>query len=564
MNVVLVALNAKYSHSSLALRYLKHYLQPEFPSVKALEFNINQDPAMMLTEIVVENPDVVGFSCYIWNIELILPLVSNLRKVSPHTTIILGGPEVSFDTEHWLQSYPAIDYVIAGEGEEALRRFLEEWKQVGGKLGSEQLSSIPGLVFREGSAVISNPQELMDLASIPPIYTGDLSALQNKIVYYETTRGCPYSCAYCLSSVMGGVRKFPMERSQEELRLLAATGVEQVRFVDRTFNYDAKRAYELLQFMIELDTETRFQLEVSGDLLTQPILELLQSAPENRFQFEIGVQSTNEATLDRVTRRSDLDKLQEIVAFLKEKTTVRVLLDLIAGLPEEGFWRFGESFDYVYALKPDRIHLGFLKLLRGSALREEAENFGCIFTERAPYEVLGTDHLSYRELARLKVIEDLVDKFYGTRFERSLEYLCREGRSPFGFFNDLAEKWEAKGYHLLNHSLGGLYQILWELYGVESEGSHPDLLPWLCYDFRLNEARQMTPAWMGGRQDRTLENELIQSGRIYELLPGLEELRPREIGRRIFVEALHFASGTERLLFYFPPGSTVARVFPLE
>ena len=565
MNVVLVALNAKYSHSSLALRYLKHYLQPEYPSVKTLEFNINQDPGMILTELVKQNPDVIGFSCYIWNIELILPIVSNLKKVSPGTTIILGGPEVSFDTEYWLQTYPAIDYLIAGEGEEALRRFLEEWEGVYGKLGNSQLESIPGLVYRDvvTGEVVANPQELLDLATIPPIYTGDLGELRNKIVYYETTRGCPYSCAYCLSSVMGGVRKFPLERSLEELRLLAASGVEQVRFVDRTFNYDAKRAYGLLRFMMELETETRFQLEVSGDLLTPEILELLQHAPENRFQFEIGVQSTNEATLRRVTRGSDLDKLQEIVEFLKKKTTVRVLLDLIAGLPEEGFWRFGESFDYVYSLRPDSIHLGFLKLLRGSALREDAESFGCIYRERAPYEVLSTDDLSYLELARLKLIEDLVDKFYGPRFERSLDYLCRDGRSPFVFFNELAEKWEAKGYHLLNHSGGALYEMLWELCGVEAIDTHPDLLPWLCHDFRLNEARQMTPVWMGGRQDRSLENELIQSGRILEILPELEGLRPRDIGRRIFVETLAFTHGTEHWLYYFSPGCQVAQVFPL-
>ncbi|HKM42981.1 MAG TPA: DUF4080 domain-containing protein [Limnochordia bacterium] len=566
MKVVLVALNAKYSHSSLALRYLLHYLKPEFPLVKTLEFNINQDPGVVLAELALEKPDVVGFSCYIWNIELILPLISNLRKVSPETTIILGGPEVSFDTEYWLKRYPAIDYLIAGEGEEALRRFLQEWERAGGELESSKLKDLPGLVYRQGigDEVITNPQEPLDLATIPPIYTGDLASLQDKIVYYETTRGCPYACAYCLSSVMGRVRKFPMARSLEELSRLADCGVEQVRFVDRTFNYDAKRAYQLLQFMIDLETETRFQLEVSGDLLTDPILELLQTAPKNRFQFEIGVQSTNEVTLQRVTRKTDLRKLRKIVQFLKEKTTVRVLLDLIAGLPEEGFWRFGESFDYVYSLQPDRIHLGFLKLLRGSALREEATSFGCLYTDHAPYEVLTTDDLSFEEIARLKVIEDLVDKFYGLRFERSLEYLQREGRSPFAFFNELAEKWEAKGYHLVSHSLGGLYKILWELCGVDAEGSDPDLLAWLRHDFRLNEPRQMTPVWMGGRQDRSLENELIQSGRILEFLPELEGLRPREIGRRIFVETLSFTQRTEDLLFYFRPGCKIARTFPLE
>ncbi|NMB02218.1 MAG: DUF4080 domain-containing protein [Firmicutes bacterium] len=560
MKIVLVAVNATYSHSSLALRYLKHYCQPHFANLETVEFNINQNPDTMLAELALKQPDVIGFSCYIWNIELILPLLSNLRKVCPRTTIILGGPEVSFDTEHWLTNYEAIDYLIAGEGEEALLSFLQALKRGGGMLEDESLRAIPGLVYRgETGEIVANPQVPLDLATLPPIYTGDLSELENKIVYYETTRGCPYKCAYCLSSVMGRVRKFPEKRSKEELAKLAQAGVQQVRFVDRTFNYDAQRAYELLKFMIDLDTTTRFQLEVSGDILTEPILELLQTAPENRFQFEIGVQSTHLATLEAVSRRTDLDKLAEVVRFLKEKTTVRVLLDLIAGLPEEGFWRFGESFDYVYNLKPDRIHLGFLKLLRGSRLRQVAADFGCAYTERAPYEVLYTKDLSFAEIQRLKTIEDLVEKYALPRFEKSLAYLLREGRSPFAFFNKFAEKWEAANYHWLNHSLVGRYRILWEFFGSDN----PDLLPWLTFDFRRSESRQVTPEWMGGRSDRSLENELIQSGVIVELLPELASFGPREIGRMIAVEELHFKEGTQKILFYYPSTEEKTRTLRL-
>ncbi len=559
MKVVLVALNAKYSHSSLALRYLKAYCAPQFPNLETLEFNINQDPKAILADLASRGPDVVGFSCYIWNIELILPLVSNLRKVCPKTTIILGGPEVSYDTDYWLRRYEDIDFLIAGEGEEALLRFLDEFMTTQGYLTPNQLGTIPGLVYRHGEKVVTNPQEPLDLASIPPIYAGDLMDLHNKIVYYETTRGCPYACAYCLSSVMGRVRKFPEARSRDELSRLASVGVEQVRFVDRTFNYDAKRAFELLKFMMELDTTTRFQLEVSGDILTEEILDLLRAAPENRFQFEIGVQSTNEDTLQAVSRRTDLQRLGEVVKFLKEETTVRVLLDLICGLPKEGFWRFGESFDYVYSLKPDRIHLGFLKLLRGSRLRIEAESFDCVYTEEAPYEVLSTKDLSFSEISRLKIIEDLVDKFYGPRFEHTLDYLCGDVLSPFAFFNEFAKRWEGAGHHWLNHSLFGLYRILWELFGED----HPDLLPWLCHDFRRNEPRKVTPEWMGGRSDRMLENELIQSGRILNILPELEDLGPRDIGRRIFVEILNFEEGTKKVLYYFPSERTAALTFDL-
>ncbi len=560
MKVVLVAVNATYSHSSLALRYLSAYCRDQFPNLETVEYNINQNPDLMLADLARRRPDVVGFSCYIWNIELILPLIANLRKVSPRTVIVLGGPEVSFDTEYWLGTYPAVDYIIAGEGERGLQALLQALDEHPGALEPPELASVPGLVYRGEGGVHQNGQEPLDLADLPLIYTGDLSGLKNKIVYYETTRGCPFRCAYCLSSVMGPVRKFPLERSKQELRLLAEVGLEQVRFVDRTFNYDAGRAYELLEFMIGLNTKTRFQLEVSGDILTEPVLQLLKKAPKNRFQFEIGVQSTHEPTLEAVARRSDLERLKQVVQFLLEETEVRVLLDLIAGLPREGFTRFGQSFDYVYDLQPQRIHLGFLKLLRGSRLREEADSFGCLYTERAPYEVLQTDDLSFTEIQRLKIIEDLVDKYTGLRFEKSLAYLLREGRSPFSFYNEFAEKWEAAGYHWFNHSLATLYKILAEFFG---EGN-PDLLHWLRYDFRRSEPRRATPTWLGGRTDSELEHALIRSGEIFSYAPELAGLGPRQIGRKIFVEELPFSSGVETHLFYFPKRGEPARVFRLE
>lgn len=560
MRVVLAALNARFTHSSLALRYLQRYCARQFPYIDVLEFNINQNPRDMLWELARRKPDVVGLSCYIWNIEIIVRLVGSLRKVLPGVTIILGGPEVSFDGEYWLRKYESIDFLIAGEGEEALRRFLEEYERCGGRWTEEILSSIPGLVYRDGAGrVVQNPNPPLDLAALPPVYAGDLSDLQDRIVYFETTRGCPFRCAYCLSSVMGPVRAFPLERAKRELAALAAAGVPQVRFVDRTFNYHPQRAYELLEFMIGLETTTRFQLEVGGDILTEPILELLTKAPENRFQFEIGVQSTNPSTLEAVERRTDLNRLAEAVRFLKERTTVIVLLDLIAGLPEEGFWRFGRSFDFVYSLKPDRIHLGFLKLLRGSQLRAEAQRFGCVFADEAPYEVLYTKDLSFQEIQRLKVIEDLVEKYYGPRFERSLQYLLRGGRSPFEFFNAFAEKWEEAGYHWSDHSLLGRYRILQEFF---TQGN-PDLTPWLLYDFRSHERRQVAPEWLGGRQDRQLENDLIQSGRLAELLPETAGLPPRELAKRIVVEELPFEAGTQVMLFYYPFAGAKARTLRL-
>lgn len=558
MKVVLAALNAKFTHTSLALRYLSQAASSF--NIDTVEYNINQDLAQIAADIYAKKPDVLGLSCYIWNINEVLQIISDLRRVCPALTIILGGPEVSFDIDHWLTNYPDIDYIVAGEGEEAWVRFLTAWENTNGKLSSEDLAAIPGLAYRWDGKIMQNPMQGVDLATLPAVYSGSLEGLEHRIVYYETTRGCPFRCAYCLSSVMGPVREFPMDRCKQELRRLAEANCEQIRFVDRTFNYDPERAYELIEFMIGLDTRTRFQLEVSGDILTPRLLELLRKAPPGRLQFEIGVQSTNPDTLRAVSRKQNLDKLAEAVRFLIEETHVRVLLDLIAGLPHEGFDRFGESFDYVYRLKPYRIHLGFLKLLRGSRLRQEADVFGCVFSGRAPYEVLQTNDISYEELAHLHVIEDLVERYVNSgRFECSIEYLAEQFQSPFKFFDDFAYRWKDSGYHWVNHSLHGLYRVLKEFYSRE----YPALEEYLRWDFRVNEPKSPTPTWLGGVQTRSRENAVIRSGIVGQLLPELADLPPREIGRRIYVEEFDFGQGIEKKLFYFEPGAARARVLPL-
>lgn len=553
MKTVLAALNAKYTHTSLALRYLAAASRGF--DVEVVEYNINQDLAQIAADISERQPRILGLSCYIWNITQVLQIVSDLRLVHPGLVVVLGGPEVSFDVEYWLREHQEVDFIVAGEGEEAWPAFLGLWEQTGGQPALQQLQAIPGLAFRWEGVVHQNPIKHVDLEKVPAAYS-DVDGLESRIVYYETTRGCPFRCAYCLSSVMGPVRRFPLDRCKAELKRLAEADCEQVRFVDRTFNFDPDRAYELIQYMLELETRTRFQLEISGDILTPRLLELLRQAPEGRLQFEIGVQSTNPATLDAVRRRQDLGELARKVAFLVNETKVHVLLDLIAGLPEEGFARFGESFDFVYRLQPHRIHLGFLKLLRGSRLRAEAERFGCIYSQRAPYEVLQTKSITYGQLAHLHVVEDLVERYYNShRFQRSLDYLTAQFPSPFSFFDDFALRWKGRGYHWVSHSLHGLYQALAEFYGPQ----YPLLMEYLRWDFRMWEARRSTPGWLGGRPDRSRENELIRAGRAAELVPELEGCLPREMSRRIFVEEFDFGRGKESWLFYFAPGAACAR-----
>ncbi len=539
MKIVLATLNAKYTHHSLALRYLRAYCRPAFPRLVVREFNINQQLDLILSELVDENPDVVGFSCYIWNIEQTLVLTSDLKKVLPSVKVILGGPEVSYDAEALLGSNPNIDYIIAGEGEEPLLRLLDVLENSAHPTG-EELERVPSLVFRAEGRIAANPQITMNLDNIPSPYLSDLDELENKIVYYEASRGCPFRCQYCLSSRTGAVRYFPLDQVKADLERLASLGVDQIRFVDRTFNCNPKRALELIEFMSGLDTATRFQLEIGGDLLTEEMIQVLEKAPANRFQFEIGVQSTNLATLNEIGRTTDLEKLAVNCRKLRERTKVRFLLDLIAGLPEESYERFGHSFDFVYNLEPTKIQLGFLKLLKGSRLRERASEFGCRFTGRAPYEVLQTNAISYPELAFLKVIEELVECYYNSgRFKSSLDYLiARDHDRPFRFFEFLAQKWKASSLHLVSHSLPTLYRLLWELAGRQD----PVLLNYLRFDFRAHERKQATPGWMQGKPANELKRRMLRDGTVFRYLPHLATrmLAPRELGRLFAVELFDF------------------------
>lgn len=568
MNVVLTTLNAKFSHSNLALRYLQAYCQRGGLDIKVEEFNINQSLDFITGELVKLSPTVLGFSCYIWNIEETLKIVQDLKQVLPHTIIVLGGPEVSFEYEELMENYREVDYIISGEGEQALLDLLNLIRQQQNPPRAD-LMRVGGLVFRVQGKLLANPRKYLDLNALPSVYPEDnLEELANKIVYYETSRGCPFRCAYCLSSRTGNVRYFSLERSKQELQRLARLGVGQIRFVDRTFNCDKHRALELIKFMASLDTPTRFQLEISGDLLTPEMLSEFSKAPAGRFQFEIGVQSTNPDTLHTVARVTDLEELAQKVRWVKENTKVTVLLDLIAGLPYESFARFGESFDFVYSLRPDKIQLGFLKLLKGSKLRMDASTYGITYSPRAPYQVLYTDHLSFRELLRLHTIEDLVERYYNSgRFAHSLDYLLSNYSSPFALFNTLAARWEQKGYHSISHSVYTLYKLIYELMGPDKT-----LLDCLKLDFRLNEAKRTTPNWLGGSQRRTIENHLIRSNILERWLPrDFHHLSSRELGKKIHAEqfaslvypSLEISSRPQTLLFFYPQPNESPLVFDI-
>ncbi len=530
MDILLTTLNAKYSHSNLALRYLRAYSCRDFPSLRVQEYNINQDLQLVYGELIREKPHVLGFSCYIWNIREITALTSMVKAVLPETTIVLGGPEVSFEYEQVLVD-SAADFIIAGEGEEPFHQLLQTIYE-GKHADPRRQKAIPGLVYRQGEAIRSNEPQIIDLSTIPSPFDDHLDELDDRIVYVETSRGCPFNCSYCLSSRTGKLRFFPMDRCLRELTLLSQRNPEQIRFVDRTFNSDAVRAEKLVAFMATLETTTRFQLEVAADRLTDSIINALKTAPKGRFHLEVGVQSTNAATLEAVQRCTDFLSMSRVMRRLAEAPAIPCLVDLIAGLPHESMPRFLESFNYVYQLQPSKIHLGFLKLLKGSKLRAQASEFGCRFAKHAPYEVLQTDHMSPENLSELHTLEDLVERLYNSgRFQHVLAVLTQWFGNPAAFFTDAAENWQRQGWHMTAHSLFSLYDKLFVLYGAMI----PGLKDVLHFDFRLNEPKRTAPAWMGEAERQRLSASL-KDGTLYQRHQEFAAFSPRELRRRLWLE----------------------------
>ncbi|MGE5544098.1 MAG: DUF4080 domain-containing protein, partial [Bacillota bacterium] len=417
--LVLTTLNSQYVHSNLAIRYLAGVAQQLDQAHLVMEFTINESLDHILRSLVRAHPEMVAFSCYIWNIEDTVKLAQNMKKVLPSVVIVVGGPEVSYDSVRFLNDNPSIDMVVRGEGEETFRELLLAWRQ---GLSGE---GIAGLTWRQGEHICENPsRELeVDLNSVPMPYGTDPVLPDGRIVYYETSRGCPFNCSYCLSSTIRGVRYFPLDRVRREISALVAAGVSQIKFVDRSFNCHPNRALEIMRFLADLPGETNFHFEIVADALTSEMLELLARVKPGRFQFEIGVQSTNPNTLTRINRHQDLTRMADNIKLLTERKNIHIHLDLIAGLPEEDYQSLAKSFNWVYDLQPDYFQLGFLKLLKGTAIREEAPRWDYVCKDYPPYEVLANRWLSFDEISTLKIIDDLLQRYYNSHvFGHTLAY----------------------------------------------------------------------------------------------------------------------------------------------
>jgi radical SAM superfamily enzyme YgiQ (UPF0313 family) len=441
LKILLTAINARYVHTNLAVRYLASSLDQTTNEVIVNEYTINQYPQEILQQLYEALPDVIGFSCYIWNVEIVLKIVSSLKKVLPETVIVLGGPEVSYDPDHLMRRYDCIDFVISGEGEHIFRNLTDHLEQ------NTDYTTIPGISYRIRGEVYTNEIKSIDghMESIPSPYQPGQVLEHGRIYYYESTRGCPFHCQFCLSGNQNGVSEMPMGRVYEDLQLLIDQKVSQVKFVDRTFNSNPGRALKIWQFLKEQDNgTTNFHFEINATLLNDEAMAFLETVPKGLFQFEIGVQSTNEAALRAIQRNPDQKKEFLLIKKLMTFGTIHIHVDLIAGLPHEDYFSFRKSFNDVFELGANMLQLGFLKLLKGSGLRNDSQKYGYVFQDDPPYEVLENHMILYSEIRSLKQIEAMLELYWNSKkYRNTIEVILPlSNMDPFSFFDGLALLWK--------------------------------------------------------------------------------------------------------------------------
>lgn len=490
MKILLAACNAKYIHSNPAVYDLKAYAAAYKDSVQIKEFTINQPKDEIMKEIYRSGADVVCFSCYIWNISFVRELIRDLKKILPDTAFWAGGPEVSFHAKNFLEDMPQVTGIMKGEGEETFLALAGYYLE-----GKGRLEEISGIVFRKENEIVDNGfREPVDLDRIPFIYENPEN-FENRIIYYESSRGCPFSCSYCLSSIDRKLRFRSLSLVKKELQFFLDHRVPQVKFVDRTFNCRHEHAMEIWKYILEHDNGvTNFHFEVSADLFREDELELIGRMRPGLIQLEIGVQSANPETLEAVHRKTDLEKLRRNVEKIRSFHSVHQHLDLIAGLPCEDYESFRRSFDFVYSMKPDQLQLGFLKVLKGSLMEEKAREYGITCKSLEPYEVLSTRWISYEEILKLKTVESMVEVYYNSgQFQYTLNWLMGFWEDAFSFYEDLGRFYERKGYEELSHSRIRRYEILLEFLHEKPEISVAEAAGRMVYDLYLRENLKKRP-----------------------------------------------------------------------
>ena len=534
MKILLAACNAKYIHSNLAVYNLKSCSGKYSPNVVIKEYTINQIRDDILKDIYLEQPDVICFSCYIWNISFVKELVPDLKKILPHVDFWAGGPEVSYDAVEFLKKNPAFFGVMVGEGEETFHELAGYYIE----RKPENLKEIRGVAFHDETKVPdivhTGWRELMDLSKVPFAYS-NLTEFKNRIIYYESSRGCPFSCSYCLSSIDKKLRFRDIELVKKELQFFIDNKVPQVKFVDRTFNCKHDHAMEIWRYITEHDNGiTNFHFEISADLLRAEELALMKTMRPGLIQLEIGVQSTNPQTIKAIRRTMDFEKLKGIVEQIHSFGNIHQHLDLIAGLPYEGYDSFHKSFCDVYALRPEQFQLGFLKVLKGSYMMEMTGEYQILYKNREPYEVLSTAWLTYGEILRLKMVESMVEVYYNSgQFKNTLVFLEKYFDDPFRMYEALGRFYEKKGYSEISHSRMRRYEILMEFAGEQKEIPLEALSDVMLLDLYLRENLKSRPSFAS---DQKPYERMIWDYRKAEKIPKTAHIEVFRDGKKILFD----------------------------
>lgn len=532
MKILLVGINSKYIHSNPAVYYLRTYAVNKSAdkklfadAIEIAEYTINQEKGDVLRDIYRHNPDVIAFSCYLWNITYVYSIISSIAKVSPETDIWLGGPEVSFDPKNQLKKYPMVRGIIAGEGEKSFYRVACEYIQSGnGK-------DLPSIMYAED----------LDFDEVPFPYE-NLNDFKNRIIYYETSRGCPFGCSYCLSSVDTKVRLRNIDFVRSELKQFMDAGVPQVKFVDRTFNCNPAHTLSILEFIRDNDNGiTNFHFEMAAELITEEEMNVLSALRPGAVQVEIGIQTTNCETLKAIRRRADMPHLSSIVSKLLSFKNMHVHVDLIAGLPYEDITSFRKSFNEVYALHANELQLGFLKVLKGSPMEAEAGEYGIEYADEPPYEVLKTNWISFKDIIELKAVEEMLEVYYNSgQFVNTMEFLEETNPdTPYELYKSLADYYHLKGYDKVSHSRYDRYRIIREYVSdcLKETVSIDDFTEILIHDLYLRDNVKSRPAYAdGGIMDKKEFHDFFETGRYKEFLNGYDEYTPTQVSKMVHVE----------------------------
>lgn len=571
MRILLVALNAKYVHTNLAIRYLRESVISEFPQVELREFTINEPLEWIAAEIYEAKADVIGFSCYIWNLSETMAVIRQLRLVCPKVRILVGGPEVSYDTAHFLKEHSELDGVIYGEGEITLLELLRDWRD---GLGPEK---VDGLAWRDttGTEKVNSPRRQVSFEQVPNPYKRD-EDFTGRLAYVETTRGCPFNCQYCLSSTFQGVRFLAPESFRKILRQLLRCGARTIKFVDRTFNVNKEHSFKILDIVREEaanyppEAGIRAHCEIAGELLDEDWIQYLSRYPKNLVQFEIGVQSTNPETLAIISRPQHFEQWAKYVQKIQALDKAHLHLDLIAGLPEEDWASFRNSFNEVYNIQPDMLQLGFLKVLKGSGLREKSEKYGLTYSPDPPYVILQTLVLSHEELLRLHRLEEILERYYNSgRFSKILSIAVNLFPTPFDFYHAFAEYWHERGWFRQNWSGKALFEKLWDFLtsrNIIEDNSIDRFRELLRFDYYLWERPSVVPDYLlqpteSLPSDYSKGKLQLQHDEAWAVrIPEFKRMDRRQWSRATAVEYFTYPN-PQWVFFFYTQGR--AKVFPM-